>query len=76
VLVVLPHAAPIFATAEPVIHAMVACVADRSRNLDALVDDIRDELRDRPYEPVVVAGGWSFRILDKHRRASGDSASE
>ena len=26
-----------------------------------IIDDIRDELRGRPYEIVSVAGGWSFR---------------
>ena len=30
-------------------------------NLDLIIDDIRDELRGRPYEIVAVAGGWSFR---------------
>jgi segregation and condensation protein B len=30
-------------------------------NIDLILDDIRDELRGRPYEIVAVAGGWSFR---------------
>ncbi len=31
------------------------------RNLKLIIDDIRDELRGRPYEIVSVAGGWMFR---------------
>ena len=30
-------------------------------SLDLIVDDVRGELRGRPYEIVSVAGGWSFR---------------
>ena len=30
-------------------------------NIELILDDIRDELRGRPYEIVAVAGGWSFR---------------
>jgi chromosome segregation and condensation protein ScpB len=30
-------------------------------HLDLIIDDIKDELRGRPYEIVSVAGGWSFR---------------
>jgi segregation and condensation protein B len=44
-------------------------------NLDLIIDDIRDELRGRPYELVSVAGGWSFRTKlgfgDAIRAASG-----
>ena len=39
----------------------LARVVGRDCNLDLLIDDIRDELRGRPYEIVAVAGGWSFR---------------
>jgi segregation and condensation protein B len=30
-------------------------------NIELILDDIKDELRGRPYEIVAVAGGWSFR---------------
>ena len=52
--------AAIFASAEPVLRANLARVVGRGCNLDLIIDDIRDELRGRPYEIVSVAGGWSF----------------
>jgi chromosome segregation and condensation protein ScpB len=33
-------------------------VVGKSCNLDLLIDDIKEELRGRPYELVAVAGGW------------------
>ena len=53
--------AVIFASAQPVTRAMLAQVVGKTCSLDALIDDIRAELRGRPYELVSVAGGWSFR---------------
>jgi len=45
-----------------------------------LIDDIREELRGRPYEIVSVAGGWSFRTRlgfgEAIRAALGAHASE
>jgi hypothetical protein len=49
--------AAIFASAEPVLHEKLARVVGKTCNLDLIIDDIRDELRDRPYEIVKVAGG-------------------
>jgi segregation and condensation protein B len=43
-------------------------------NLDQLIDDIRDELRSRPYELVEVAGGYQHRTRPLYGaviRASG-----
>src|SRR5271166_4724855 len=51
----------IFASAEPVLRENLARVVGKACNLELLIDDIRDELRGRPYEIVSVAGGWSFR---------------
>src|SRR5208337_346708 len=51
----------IFASAEPVLRENLARVVGKACNLELIIDDIRDELRGRPYEPVSVAGGWSFR---------------
>ena len=53
--------AVIFASAQPVTREVLARVVGRACNLDLIIDDIRDELRGRPYELVAVAGGWSFR---------------
>ena len=51
----------IFASAEPVSRENLARVVGKACNLELIIDDIRDELRGRPYEIVSVAGGWSFR---------------
>jgi segregation and condensation protein B len=53
--------AVIFASAEPTSRENLARVVGKACNLDLIIDDIRGELRDRPYEIVNVAGGWSFR---------------
>jgi segregation and condensation protein B len=53
--------AAIFATAEPILRENLARVVGKACNLELIIDDIRDELRGRPYEIVSVAGGWSFR---------------
>src|SRR5208282_4501715 len=53
--------AVIFASAEPVLRESLARVVGKACNLDLIIDDIREELRGRPYELVSVAGGWSFR---------------
>lgn len=50
--------ATIFAASEPVTRSVLARVVGVSCNLDLLIDDIRDELRGRPYDLVAVAGGW------------------
>ena len=53
--------AVIFAAPEPVPREVLARVVGRDCNLDLLIDDIRAELRGRPYELVAVAGGWQHR---------------
>jgi segregation and condensation protein B len=53
--------AAIFASAEPVMRQNLARVVGKACNLELIIDDIRDELRGRPYEIVSVAGGWSIR---------------
>ena len=53
--------AVIFASAEPVAREALAKVVGKACSLDLIVDDVRGELRGRPYEIVSVAGGWSFR---------------
>jgi segregation and condensation protein B len=61
--------AVIFASADPVTREVLARVVGKGCKLDLLIDDIRDELRGRPYELVAVAGGWSFRTRVGHAAA-------
>lgn len=53
--------AVIFASAEPVTRETLAWVVGQDCSIDLLIDDLIDELRDRPYELVPVAGGWQHR---------------
>jgi segregation and condensation protein B len=50
--------ATIFAASEPVTRSVLARVVGAGCNIDLLIDDIRKELRGRPYDLVAVAGGW------------------
>jgi segregation and condensation protein B len=60
--------AVIFASPKPVSREVLARVVGPDCNLDLLIEDIRDELRNRPYELVAVAGGFQHRT----RRAFGN----
>jgi segregation and condensation protein B len=72
--------AVIFASPEPVPREVLARVVGRGCNLEQVIDDIRDELRGRPYELVSVAGGWQHRtrkgFADAIRAATGLGAAE
>lgn len=61
--------AVIFASPGPVSREVLARVVGRECNIDLIIDDIRDELRGRPYELVSVAGGWQHRT----RKNFGDT---
>ncbi|MER9964929.1 SMC-Scp complex subunit ScpB [Mesorhizobium sp. M0045] len=50
--------ATIFAASEPVGRETLARIVGKSCSIDLLIDDIREELRGRPYDLVPVAGGW------------------
>ncbi|TYR37179.1 SMC-Scp complex subunit ScpB [Mesorhizobium microcysteis] len=50
--------ATIFAASEPVGRETLAKIVGKSCSIDHLIDDIREELRGRPYDLVAVAGGW------------------
>jgi len=50
--------ATIFAASEPVTREVLARVVGKSCSIDLLIDDIREELRGRPYDLVSIAGGW------------------
>lgn len=69
--------AVIFAASEPVTRDVLARVVGKNCNIDLIIDDIREELRGRPYELVSVAGGWQHRTrpayADAIRAASGAS---
>jgi chromosome segregation and condensation protein ScpB len=39
--------------------SLAAKIVGRSCSIDLLIDDIREELRGRPYDLVTVAGGWT-----------------
>ncbi|TIW46784.1 MAG: SMC-Scp complex subunit ScpB, partial [Mesorhizobium sp.] len=43
---------------EPVGRETLARIVGKSCSIDLLIDDIREELRGRPYDLVAVAGGW------------------
>ncbi|MEP9400029.1 SMC-Scp complex subunit ScpB [Mesorhizobium sp. KR2-14] len=53
--------AVIFAAAEPVSRETLVRVVGSHCSIDLLIEDLREELRDRPYELVSVAGGWQHR---------------
>jgi chromosome segregation and condensation protein ScpB len=53
--------AVIFASKEPVLREVLARVVGPGCNLDLVIEDIRAELRGRPYDLVAVAGGWHLR---------------
>lgn len=50
--------ATIFAATEPVGRETLARIVGKNCSIDLLIDDIREELRGRPYDLVSVAGGW------------------
>lgn len=53
--------AVIFASPTPVPREALSRVVGGDCNLELIIDDIREELRGRPYELVSVAGGWQHR---------------
>ncbi|MCW0000096.1 SMC-Scp complex subunit ScpB [Pararhizobium sp. YC-54] len=61
--------AVIFASATPVDRATLARVVGQDCNIDLIIDDIREELRGRPFELVTVAGGWHHRTKSAYAQA-------
>ncbi|MBY3370117.1 SMC-Scp complex subunit ScpB [Rhizobium laguerreae] len=53
--------AVIFACDQPVSRETLARVVGKECSIDLLIDDLTEQLRDRPYELVSVAGGWQHR---------------
>ncbi|WP_412050584.1 SMC-Scp complex subunit ScpB [Hoeflea sp. Naph1] len=66
--------AVIFASAEPVGREILARVVGKDCSVDLLIDDLREELRSRPYELVSVAGGWQHRSRSAYAPAIRASA--
>ena len=52
--------------AKPVSRETLAGLVGDACRLDALIADINDELKGRPYEIVFVAGGCQFRTRPRH----------
>ncbi|MGY5810153.1 SMC-Scp complex subunit ScpB [Rhizobium sp. LEGMi198b] len=61
--------AVIFAANEPVSREILARVVGQSCSIELLIDDLREELRDRPYDLVAVAGGWQHRSRSAYASA-------
>ena len=53
--------AVLFASPRPVERPALARIVGRDASIDLLIDDIRAELKGKPYDLVSVAGGWQFR---------------
>ncbi len=53
--------AVLFASPDPVPREVLAKLVGQGTQIDLLIDDIRAELAQRPYELVSVAGGWMLR---------------
>jgi segregation and condensation protein B len=66
--------AVIFASAEPVSREVLARVVGKECSIDLLIDDLVEELRSRPYELVLVAGGWQHRTRSAYGSAIRASA--
>ncbi|NTF91417.1 SMC-Scp complex subunit ScpB [Agrobacterium rhizogenes] len=66
--------AVIFASAEPVSRETLARVVGRDCSIELLIDDLIEELRDRPYELVSVASGWQHRTRPRFAETINASA--
>jgi segregation and condensation protein B len=53
--------AVLFASPRPVERPALARIVGRDASIDLLIEDIRAELKGKPYDLVSVAGGWQFR---------------
>jgi segregation and condensation protein B len=53
--------AVLFAAPKPVERPALARIVGRDASIDLLIDDIRAELKGKPYDLVSVTGGWQLR---------------
>lgn len=68
--------AVIFASSEPVSRETLSRVIGRNCSVDLIIDDLREDLRGRPYELVSVAGGWQHRTRPAYASAIRTSAAQ
>ena len=61
--------AAIFASPTPITREALSKLVGRDCNFDELICDIRDDLRARPYELVLVAGGYQLRTKPRYADA-------
>jgi chromosome segregation and condensation protein ScpB len=61
--------AVIFSSPHPVPRDRLAALVGKDCNLDLLIEDIRAELAPRPYDLVLVAGGYQHRTRTKYAAA-------
>jgi chromosome segregation and condensation protein ScpB len=61
--------AVIFSATEPVGREILARVVGKSCSIDLIIDDLREDLRSRPYDIVSVAGGWQHRSRSAYASA-------
>lgn len=61
--------AVLFASATPVPRAVLARVVGEECRLDLLIDALRDDLADRPYEIISVAGAFQMRTRPRFAAA-------
>jgi segregation and condensation protein B len=66
--------AVLFAAPKPVEREKLARVVGRDASIDLLIDDIREELRSKPYDVVNLADGWAFRTRPAYSDAIVASA--
>ena len=53
--------AVLFAAPRPVDRPALARIIGREASIDLLIEDIRADLKGKPYDVVGVAGGWQMR---------------
>lgn len=58
--------AVIFASSKPVERVALQRVVGRDANIDLIIEDIQQELKNRPYELVALAGGWMHRTRPQY----------
>lgn len=61
--------AVIFASSKPVEREALLLVVGKGANIDLLIDDIRADLKAKPYEIATVARGWMFRTRPHYAAA-------
>lgn len=66
--------AVLFAAPAPVERAALARVVGREASLELLIEDIRADLKAKPYDVVSIAGGWQMRTRPAYAPAIEASA--